>query len=181
MKVKHWRELTTLLVLALIVQGCAVVGPASVNNGRSAYKTPLALEIIEAAGSGVELPDAHLADGVARPSLTGAIASARPAFIAVHSSRERPAHASVAVMHNGWWFYVDARDHRSKQAFKILRTLIGLRLDDGASGQAVPVLTVPVVRSHAAHRDFLVRQWSRDNRWIDEQQSPPGVSARPFA
>jgi hypothetical protein len=110
------------------------------------FETPSALEIIEAASSGVEVPDVHLADGVARPPPTGAIASARPAFIAIHSSRERPAHASAAVMHNGWWFYVDARDHRSKQAFTILRTLIGLRLDDGASGQAVPVLTVPVVR-----------------------------------
>jgi hypothetical protein len=105
-------------------------------------ETPSALEIIEAVGFGVDVPDVHLDDGVARPS---ALAGS-PAIITIHSSCDRPSHASVAVMHRGWWFFVDERDARSKQAFIILRTLIGLRLDEGTSGQATPVLTVPVAR-----------------------------------
>jgi hypothetical protein len=105
-------------------------------------ETPSALEIIEAAGSGVAVPEAHRADGLARGSGT----TGRFAPIAIHSSRDRPTHASVAVKHRGWWFFVDERDARSKQAFMILRTLIGLRLDEGIPGQAAPVLTVPVAR-----------------------------------
>jgi hypothetical protein len=96
---------------------------------------------MKASGSGIEVPDAHLADGLAR-----ATAEIVTPFIAIHSSRDRPSHASIAVMHKGWWFFVDERDARSKQAFIILRTLIGLRLDEGTTGQVAPVLTVPVAR-----------------------------------
>ena len=106
------------------------------------FETPSAMEIIEAAGSGIEVPAVHLADGLARASAL----SASPALLTIHSSRDRPDHASVAVMHKDWWFFVDARDARSKQTFMILRTLIGLRLDEGTSGQASPVLTIPVAR-----------------------------------
>lgn len=105
-------------------------------------ETPSAMEIIEAAGSGIKVPDVHLADGLARVSM----ATGSQSFLTIHSARDRPDHASVAVMHKGWWFFVDERDARSKQAFMILRTLIGLRLDEGTSGQAAPLLTVPVAR-----------------------------------
>lgn len=105
-------------------------------------ETPSALEIIDAAGSGVEVPEVHVADGVARVSVT----TASSALIAVHSSRDRPSRPSVAVMHKGWWFFIDERDTRSKQAFMMRRTLIGLRLDEGSSEHAAPVLTIPVAR-----------------------------------
>jgi len=104
-------------------------------------ETPSAMEIIQAAGLGVQVPGEHLTEGIARPAAT--IVSP---FIIIHSSADRPTHAAVAVMHQGWWFFVDARDARSKQAFIVLRTLIGLRLDEAASGQAAPVLTLPVAR-----------------------------------
>ena len=102
-------------------------------------ETPSALEIIEAAGVGVEAPDEHRSDGLARPLDRTSVA-----FITIHSSRERPPDASVAVAHQGWWFFIDRRDARSKQAFMVLRTLIGLRLDEASDAQDRPVLTVPV-------------------------------------
>lgn len=105
-------------------------------------ETPSALEVIEAAAAGVEVPEAHLSEGIAQPSA----GTPQRALIKVHASRNHPAPASVAVKHRGWWFFVDGRDTRSKQAFMVLRTLIGLRLDDAASGQRVPVLTIPVAR-----------------------------------
>ena len=102
-------------------------------------ETPSALEVIEAAGLGIDVPEEHLEEGIARrAALDGA-----HRFLAVHASSGRPSNAAVAVEHRGFWFYIDARDARSKQGFLILRTLIGLRLDD-ASGQQSPVLTVPV-------------------------------------
>jgi hypothetical protein len=103
-------------------------------------ETPSALEVIEAAASGVEVPGDDLVKGLARPAAT----TARPDLITIHSSRDRPRDATVAVTHRGWWFFVDGRDNRSKQSFMILRTLIGMRLDASAPGQATPVLTVPV-------------------------------------
>jgi hypothetical protein len=105
-------------------------------------ETPSALEIIEAAASGVDVPDEHVAQGLSSPP----DAIARNELISIHSSPNRPGGASIAVMHRGWWYFVDERDSRSKQAFMILRTLIGLRLDDVGPVQARPVLTVPVSR-----------------------------------
>jgi hypothetical protein len=104
-------------------------------------ETPSALEVIEAAGAGVAVPEAHLAEGLARAPAAGGFG-----LLAIHSSRERPRQASVAVRHRGWWFFVDAGDLRSKEAFLVLRTLIGLRLDQASAGPAVPVLTIPVAR-----------------------------------
>lgn len=106
-------------------------------------ETPSALEVIEAAASGVDVPDDHLSEGLARMPVTHADPTR---ILTIHSSRDFPSYASVAILHKGWWFFVDGRDSQSKRAFLILRTLIGLRLDEGASGQAAPVLTVPVAR-----------------------------------
>jgi len=104
-------------------------------------ETPSALEVIEAAAEGVEVPEAHLSEGLAR-----SVAGADHELIAIRSSQREPDGALVAVKHKGWWFFVDGRDTRSKQAFMILRTLIGMRLDEVPPGPAVPVLTVPVSR-----------------------------------
>jgi hypothetical protein len=102
-------------------------------------ETPSALEVIEAAGAGVAVPDDHRLDGLARSF------EQKPAeFITIHSARERPPESSIAVAHRGWWFFIDPRDVRSKQAFLVLRTLIGLRLDEAVSDQDRPVLTVPI-------------------------------------
>lgn len=106
------------------------------------FETPSALEVIEAVAMGVEVPEAHLSEGLAAPAESGA---AR-APIEIHSSRRRPGHASAAVRRDGWWFFVDARDTPSKQSFVIVRTLLGIRLDESIPGQSVPMLTVPVSR-----------------------------------
>jgi hypothetical protein len=103
------------------------------------FDTPNTLEVIDAAGRGIDVPEEHLAEGIARR----AALDERYRFLTVRSSSGRPSHASVAVEHRGYWFYIDARDARSKQGFLMLRRLIGLRL--GGSGEQVgPVLTVPV-------------------------------------
>jgi hypothetical protein len=101
---------------------------------------PSALEVIEAAGRGIDVPDEHLSEGIVRMLAQ----DERHRLLAVHSSSSRPSDASVAVEHQGWWFYIDARDARSKQGFMMLRTLIGLRLDEASGKQRSPVLTVPV-------------------------------------
>jgi hypothetical protein len=64
--------------------------------------------------------------------------------IAIRSSRKRPDEAIVSILFRDWWFYVDATDARSKQAFMLLRTFIGMRLETPGGAQNLPVLTVPV-------------------------------------
>ena len=105
-------------------------------------ETPSALEVIEAAGLGIDVPTEHLSDGIAR----AATLDEANRFLAVHSSSRCPSEAAVAVEHRGYCFYIDGRDARSKQTFFVLRTLIGMRLDDQKARQQVPVLTVPAAR-----------------------------------
>jgi hypothetical protein len=103
-------------------------------------ETPSALEILRAAGDGVEVPGVHLEQHIAR--IDPLPSSASP-FIRIKSAAVRPLNAAVAILHRDQWFYVDATDTSSKQAFMFLRTLIGMRLD-GPLQQSGPVLTVPV-------------------------------------
>jgi hypothetical protein len=103
-------------------------------------ETPSALEILRAAGEGVEIPEVHIRLHIAREDET---TSSAPPFIRIRSAPTRPAGASVAVQHRDQWFYVDAADASSKQAFMFLRTLIGMRLD-GPIQQSGPLLTLPV-------------------------------------
>ncbi len=102
-------------------------------------ETPSALEVIEAAGLGVEVPADHVAAGLARAATGGG----GGAFLRIRSSPDRPRDAAIAVPHRGWWFFIEARDAPSKRSFLVLRTLIGLRLDE-ASDHQPPLITVPV-------------------------------------
>jgi hypothetical protein len=60
----------------------------------------------------------------------------------IHSQRDRPKHAAVAVRHRGWWFYLADDDQSSKKTFGLLNILLSLQ-SVGTKGGA-PVLTLPV-------------------------------------
>src|SRR5436190_1554246 len=63
----------------------------------------------------------------------------------IHSSRNAPARANVAVQHRGWWYYVDDADLASKRTFLQIQMLFLTRLSEATRGtQATPVLTIPV-------------------------------------
>jgi hypothetical protein len=62
--------------------------------------------------------------------------------MAIHSQKERPRNASVAVQHRGWWFYIADDDQRSKVTFGLLNILFSLQ---SASGKGKsPLLTLGV-------------------------------------
>jgi hypothetical protein len=60
----------------------------------------------------------------------------------IHSSKERPADAAVAVPYRGWWFYLADNDQNSKITFNLLNILFQLQATT-ASGKS-PVLTLSV-------------------------------------
>jgi len=64
--------------------------------------------------------------------------------MAIHSQKERPEKAYVAVEHRGWWFYVSDDDPSSKATFSLVNILFSLQ---AATGQGKsPLLTLPVGR-----------------------------------
>jgi hypothetical protein len=60
----------------------------------------------------------------------------------VHSQREAPEGAYLAVQHRDWWFYIADDDQSSKATFSLLNILFSLQ---SASGKGKsPLLTLPV-------------------------------------
>ncbi len=95
-------------------------------------------DLIVEAGRTIDIPADHLKRGIVEPRVheTGSLR--------ILSSRSRPNNASVAVPYEGWWFYIDRTDHASKRSYILLRTLIGMRLQDASSDLNAPALTIDV-------------------------------------
>ncbi len=101
-------------------------------------------DLIEIAASSVEVPPEHAALGLADPALAGP--SPFRDDLRIQSSPSYPSTAVlVAVRHRGYWFYIPADDGPSKLTFRLLQTLIGMRLVEGTP-QTIPTLTIPVSR-----------------------------------
>jgi len=99
-------------------------------------------DMVEIAASCVDVPPEHAARGIADPVPESA-GPLHEHFV-IHSSRSRPAEDTlVAVRHRGYWFYIAANDGPSKFVFRLMQTLIGMRLVE-ATPQSVPSLTIPV-------------------------------------
>src|SRR5262245_49663992 len=62
-------------------------------------------------------------------------------IMTIHSQRNRPENASVAVQHRGWWFYIADDDQSSKATFSLVNILFSLQAETG-KGKS-PILTLP--------------------------------------
>jgi len=62
----------------------------------------------------------------------------------IHSSRQEPKNAYVAVRYRGNWFYIDDSDLTSKSTFSLLTQLFALQT--GEIKSTGPILTLPVGR-----------------------------------
>lgn len=99
-------------------------------------------DLIIAAGRAIEIPPDHLRRNIVEPLPDSFRES--PTAVRIRSSRSRPSEASVAIPFEGQWFFIDRTDHASKQRYFMLRTLIGLRLQDASSNLKAPALTIGV-------------------------------------
>jgi hypothetical protein len=129
------------------IDGSDILLPLRLSIGKSSsdsveLETRSILEMIRAIGNAIEVPAPHVERGIVVPGKWATPEQER--FITIRSSKFRPDSSTVAVFFRDWWFYIDATDKRSKQGFLLLRTLIGMRLEDaGLAGQA-PELTIEV-------------------------------------
>jgi hypothetical protein len=101
-------------------------------------------ELFNVAAASVEVPEEHVAEGIA-PALppAGPVSGS----IRIRRSKGRPDGALTATRHHGWWYFIEGSDTASKLTFRIIETLISVRIADAVDhGKATPVLTVPVSR-----------------------------------
>jgi hypothetical protein len=109
------------------------------------------LQVLYFLAQGVDTPTAHQACGNAPETLDVA---GQPfdwnlvldGLFHVHccTGHYSPAGASVAVWHQGAWYYIDDRDRDSKATFSLVMEMSRLELDQKAG--AAPLLTLPLGR-----------------------------------
>ncbi len=106
------------------------------------------LEILYFLSTGVEVPDDHVACGLATVTRdeTGCPFDWQRVLdgtFQVQVCKRRPRHVAVSVKYRGYWFYIDDRDHQSKTTFLTLAKILGLQIRAGGA-EGLPVLTLPV-------------------------------------
>jgi len=138
----------TLLGLAVAKPGASRIAvPVSLaldgrDGGGIGITTRSVYQLLEILSGAVEVPEQDEASGVAvdypPPGGVGK-------HLHVHFSTTEPQHAFVAVRYRGGWFYIDEKDHTSKQYFRLLTTLLSINIAENTSrGSSAPILTVPV-------------------------------------
>jgi hypothetical protein len=102
-----------------------------------AIRTRSLMQILNALGVGVSVPQEHVASGRALPVGTTAI----PSRLTVHSSKRKPDDAFVAVPYEGHWFYIGQEDLPSRSTLSAVTVLFSFLDTMGKS--SAPVLTIP--------------------------------------
>jgi hypothetical protein len=108
-----------------------------------AISTRSTYDLIEILRAAIEIPLDHTDAGLARNYPTVGLAGKD---IQIHTSRDKPKQAIVAVKHRGYWFYIDDADMRTKLFYAMVRTLWSTSIAAAADQKAAPVLTIPVSR-----------------------------------
>ena len=117
-------------------QAKVVFGTLHPDPGVIAMRTRSLMQIMSTLGAGVQIPQDHPSRDYAVP-FDPALA---PRGFTVHSSKEKPAEAFVAVPYEGLWFWIDRRDISSKTTLAAVTLLFNF-LEGG--NKASPVLTIP--------------------------------------
>jgi len=111
-------------------------GTLNPDPGVMAIRTRSLMQILSTLGAGVQIPQDHPSHGSAIP-LDPSLA---PQGFTVHSGKEKPAEAFVAVPYEGLWFWIDRRDLSSKTTLAAVTLLFNF-LEGG--DKVSPVLTIP--------------------------------------
>ncbi|MDN0075044.1 hypothetical protein QU481_09055 [Crenobacter sp. SG2303] len=120
-----------------------VYGSAPANDTELALVTRSMLEILMDIAASIEVPDAMVAEGrVLKTAVfdTDPVDGFKP-LVRIHSGRDKPDDAIVAVPYRNYWYWIDDRDFRSKLGFTALMMIFSLTDTGPAKGQ--PIITIP--------------------------------------
>ena len=83
---------------------------------------------MSAFASRIDLPEAHLKDHSAWPSIENSAAPGNnQRNMRIHSGKDKPATAYAAVRYRNYWFWVDNGDMMSKRALTVVDVLLHAR------------------------------------------------------
>ena len=131
--------LFSILLLAVGDHGGKVVG----------LRTRSASDLFRIATATVDVPEEHLASGLApRPPTSGPIG----AQIRIRRSAHRPVDAMVGLKYYEKWYWIDSTDGQSEETPRAFVAITTAAIADTAKGSSmVPLLVVPVSRWDARY------------------------------
>ncbi|MBC2716602.1 MAG: hypothetical protein HF978_14960 [Desulfobacteraceae bacterium] len=113
-----------------------VSSPIRGSEGELSVNSRSIIQILAAFASYVDVPEEHVQEGRAVPSLeTG------DSPVKVYSGKNKPVDAFGAVQYRGYWFWIDDCDWRSKRAISVI--MFFFTLAETGSDNRLPVLTIP--------------------------------------
>ncbi len=116
--------------------------PARGSEGELAVNSRSMLQIMQAFASRMDVPEAHLKDLSAWPSVENAAAAQNPQkHVRIHSGKEKPAKALATVRYRDYWFWVDDGDMQTKRALTVV--MFFFTLADTGSPEKLPLITIP--------------------------------------
>lgn len=116
---------------------------ATPDHASIAVMTRSVYDIVRVAAASADVPEAQVAAGMARPAPAATMAQS---LVQIRCAADQPADALVATKVHGNWYYIDNRDLRSKDYFRVLCGVWSAQVAATKSGAATPVLTVGVSR-----------------------------------
>ena len=120
-----------------------VFGHVASNDRELAMQTRSLLHILGVLAAQVEVPPEHVQEGRATPGIREAEADGRTVnrMARILSSKSKPDDAYVAVNYQDHWFWIDARDLKSKRTFAFMMLLF--TLSDTRGHSTPPMITIP--------------------------------------
>ncbi len=116
--------------------------PARGAEGELAVNSRSMLQILQAFASRLEVPEAHLKDRSAWPSLENAPSvEGRQQGVRIYSGKNKPAAAFVAVPYRDYWFWVDNSDLQTKRTLTVV--MFFFTLAETGSLEKLPLITIP--------------------------------------
>jgi hypothetical protein len=116
--------------------------PARGSDDELAVNSRSMLQIMQAFASYIDVPQAHIKDRSAWPSLankTSTEGGRQDAMI--HTSKEKPSGVFAAVRYRDYWFWIDNSDLRTKRALTVV--MFFFTLADTGTSERLPLVTIP--------------------------------------
>lgn len=135
--VKHFNSIKSLPV------GTRKSGSGSSDSIEIIMTTRSLLEILGAVSSMVEVPEEHVEAKYTYPTPEFRMPNGmvEKPIINIRCSKDQPPIAYISVLYNGYWFYIDMGDFKSKQAFSNLLLLSSLC--EASDPKSMPIITIP--------------------------------------
>lgn len=99
------------------------------------------LQVMSAYASYIEIPEAHLNDRSAMPTVQTIAAEDRRSKVRIRSGKDKPASAYAAVHYREHWFWIDDGDWQSKRALTAI--MFFFTIAETGGNEQLPLITIP--------------------------------------